>query len=121
VSNVDGFLSGFHGESGDFVADLKTEGESLTRGSAKMTAAARPLEAPLKQFSAASHDLSAFGALGSLLKATGEIQHGMTQLSGVVSALGAEYEAEGRAMKDVGTVFGQVDAMLAGSSGRTDP
>lgn len=99
------------------MADLRTEGESLTQGSTRMTAAARPLEAPLKQFTATSHDLSAFGALGSLLKATGEIEHGMTQLCAVVSALGAEYEAEGKAMKDVGTVFAQVDAMLAEASG----
>lgn len=62
----------------------------MSAGAGKMAHASDPLTGPLKDFRAASHDLSAFGALGSLLKATGQIREGMTQLSGIVASLGAD-------------------------------
>jgi hypothetical protein len=77
-----------------------------------MSRAADPLAKPLSDFKSASNDLSAFGALGSLLSATGQIREGMDQLTSIVSSLHGEWQAEGKAMGDVGTVLDQVDEML---------
>ena len=87
----------------------------MSTGAGKMAHASDPLTSPLKDFRAASHDLSAFGALGALLKATGQIREGMTQLSGIVVSLGEEYDAEGKAMQDVAKVFDEVDTALTHS------
>ena len=94
------------------MADLRTEGASLEAAASGMSRVSDPLTGPLREFTAASHDLSAFGALGSLLKATGEIKDGMTQLSSIVGSLGAEYDAEGVGLRDVAKVFAEVDAEL---------
>ncbi len=94
------------------MADLKTEADSLSKAAARMLHAADPSVHPLSEFKAASHDLSAFGALGSLLKATGEIRDEMHQLSDVVRALQDEWHAEGKAIGDVGKVLDEVDRLL---------
>ncbi len=78
-----------------------------------MSHASDPLTGPLREFTAASHDLSAFGVLGSLLKATGEIRDGMEKLSGIVGSLGAEYDAEATGLGDVAKVFDEIDTALA--------
>ncbi len=49
------------------MADLRTESASLESGSSKMKRAPDHLKQPLTGFRSASHDLSAFGKLGSLL------------------------------------------------------
>jgi hypothetical protein len=99
------------------VADLKAEGASLSAGGGKLSRAPDHLTGPLKDFTAAAGDLSAFGVLGSLLKATGEIRDGMHQLSGIVGALGGEWKAEGKALGDVGTVLEEVDVLLKDALG----
>ncbi|MBV9023204.1 MAG: hypothetical protein JO362_05275 [Streptomycetaceae bacterium] len=94
------------------MADLKTESASLSGGASKMSRASDPLAQPLSDFKGASNDLSAFGALGSLLSATGQIREGMDQLTLIVKALHGEWQAQGKAMEDVGKVLDQVDEML---------
>ncbi|MDI5969426.1 hypothetical protein POF50_008735 [Streptomyces sp. SL13] len=100
------------------MSDLKTEADSLNRAGIKLSYAADPLNHPLADFKSASHDLSAFGVLGSLLKATGEVREGMTELADVVTALHDEWQAEGKAMLDVGKVLDQVDRLLQESLAR---
>jgi hypothetical protein len=85
----------------------------LDAAASGMSHASDPLTGPLREFTAASQDLSAFGALGSLLKATGEIRDGMTQLSKIVGSLGAEYDAESTGLGDVAKVFDEVDVALS--------
>ncbi|MCQ4083998.1 hypothetical protein NGB36_26275 [Streptomyces sp. RB6PN25] len=94
------------------MADLKTESASLSSGSSKMSHASDPLVQPLGDFKNASNDLSAFGALGSLLSATGQIRDGMDQLTSIVTALHGEWQAEAKAIGDVGKVLDQVDEQL---------
>ena len=96
------------------MADLRTESASLESGSSKMKRAPDRLKQPLTDFRSASHDLSAFGKLGSLLGATGQIREGMSELSTIVQALDDEYGHQAQALQDVSDVFTKVDEMLTG-------
>ena len=100
------------------MADLKTEAASLDRAASRMSHVPCELHGPLGDFRSASHDLSAFGALGSLLKATGEIREGMTQLTSVVQALHDEWQDEAEGLGDVGKVLDEVDRLLEKSAGK---
>ena len=100
------------------MADLRTEADSLNRAGNKMSHVADPLPHPLAEFKAASSDLSAFGTLGSLLKATGQVREGMTELSALVQALHDEWRAQSKAINDVGRLLDEVDRLLQSALSR---
>ncbi len=68
---------------------------------------------PLQDFKAASHDLSALGALGSLLKATGEVRDGMKTLSELTKSLNDEWDDEAKLLGDVSDAFDLLDVLLS--------
>jgi hypothetical protein len=86
----------------------------MESGASKMRRAPDHLTQPLSAFRGASYDLSAFGALGSLLGATSQVQEGMDELSRIVQALSDEYGHEAKALRDVSRVFTEVDTLLGG-------
>jgi hypothetical protein len=63
------------------VSDLKKEAKSMTRAASGLRGTGHHTAKPLQQFEAASRDLDALGALGSLLGAKDEIEKGMTTLN----------------------------------------
>ncbi|SEF08633.1 hypothetical protein SAMN05216533_6083 [Streptomyces sp. Ag109_O5-10] len=71
---------------------------------------------PLQQFQAQSHDLSALGALGSLLSATGEIREGMTTLARLAKQLDEEWEAEAKLIGEVSDAFDLLDVLIAAAA-----
>lgn len=68
---------------------------------------------PLREFEAASHDLDALGALGSLLGAKSEIEEGMTILGKLGKQLDEEWEAEAKLIGEVSDAFDLLDVLLA--------
>ncbi|WP_203599100.1 hypothetical protein [Streptomyces sp. SID10853] len=71
---------------------------------------------PLQDFKAASHDLSALGALGSLLKATGDIREGMHTLSGLTASLHEEWGQEAKLLGEVSDAFDLLDVLLGAAA-----
>ncbi|MFG2541330.1 hypothetical protein ACGFOM_02775 [Streptomyces sp. NPDC048594] len=67
---------------------------------------------PLREFESASHDLSALGALGSLLGAKDDIEEGMTTLAKLTRQLDEEWETEAKFMGDVSDAFDLLEVLL---------
>lgn len=94
------------------MADLKVEAVSLRKSAGKLRRAPQHVTHPLKEFTAASKDLSAFGALGTLLGAKGDVQDGMNRISGLVEKLEQEWHQEAKGLKDVGKALDELDERL---------
>lgn len=71
---------------------------------------------PLQEFKAESHDLSALGALGSLLSATEEIREGMTTLAKLTTELEEEWEGEAKLIGEISDAFDLLDVLLAAAA-----
>ncbi|KPI15693.1 hypothetical protein OK074_2138 [Actinobacteria bacterium OK074] len=95
------------------VSDLKKEAASLLKAASGLRVVDHHTAKPLQDFQAASHDLSALGALGSLLSATDDIRDGMTTLTKLTHALGEEWQAEAKVMGEVSDAFDLLDVLLA--------
>ncbi|MET9734683.1 hypothetical protein ABZZ79_29810 [Streptomyces sp. NPDC006458] len=71
---------------------------------------------PLQEFKAASHDLDALGALGSLLGAKSEIEEGMTTLAKLAKELDEEWKAEAKLIGEISDAFDLLDVLLAAAA-----
>ncbi|MDQ0714052.1 hypothetical protein QFZ55_003504 [Streptomyces luteogriseus] len=95
------------------MSDLKKEATSLHRAASGLRRVGHHTAKPLQEFKAASHDLSALGALGSLLGAKDDIEEGMTTLAKLTHQLDEEWDAEAKLMGDVSDAFDLLDLLLA--------
>lgn len=100
------------------MSDLKKEAESLHTAATGLRGTGHHTAKPLQEFKAASHDLSALGALGSLLGAKGEIEKGMNTLAKLTQDLHEEWEAEAKFMGEVSDAFDLLDILLAAAAGK---
>ncbi|MET8011466.1 hypothetical protein ABZU86_10345 [Streptomyces sp. NPDC005271] len=101
------------------MSDLKKEAESLGTASSALRKVSHHTAKPLQDFKAASHDLSALGALGPLLSATEDIHDGMHTLAKLTHALDREWRAEAKLMGVVSDAFDLLDVLLAaGAQGK---
>jgi hypothetical protein len=94
------------------MSDLKKEATSLHKVASGLRKVGDHTARPLQEFQVASHDLSALGALGSLLGAKSEIEEGMTTLAKLTRQLDEEWEAEAQLMGEVSDVFDLLDVLL---------
>ncbi|MFF3762660.1 hypothetical protein ACFYYR_00975 [Streptomyces sp. NPDC001922] len=98
------------------MSDLKKEAESLDKASSALRRVTHHTAKPLHSFREASHDLSAFGALGSLMSATDDIRDGMHKLAKLTHALEEEWHAEAKVMRDVSHAFDLLDGLIAAAA-----
>jgi hypothetical protein len=98
------------------VSDLKKEAESLSKAASALRKVPDHTTKPLHDFTAASHDLSALGALGSLLSATDDIRDGMETLTKVTKALDEEWQAEATLMGEISDAFDLLDILIAAAA-----
>ncbi|MFF1294139.1 MULTISPECIES: hypothetical protein [unclassified Streptomyces] len=98
------------------MSDLKKEATSLHKAATGLRALGHHTAKPLQEFKAESHDLSALGALGSLLSATEEIREGMTTLAKLTRGLEEEWESEATFVGDVSDAFTLLDILLAAAA-----
>ncbi|MFD4604110.1 hypothetical protein ACFWPQ_39610 [Streptomyces sp. NPDC058464] len=91
------------------MSDLKKEAVSLHAAASGMRALGHHTAKPF----AAAHDLSALGALGSLLGAKGQVQEGMTTLAKLTAQLDGEWQAEAKLMGEVSDAFDLLDVLLS--------
>ncbi|MEV0642010.1 hypothetical protein AB0I77_45225 [Streptomyces sp. NPDC050619] len=98
------------------MSDLKKEAASLHKAASGLRTLGHHTAKPLQEFKAASHDLDALGALGSLLGAKSEIQEGMTTLAKLAKALDEEWGAEAKLMGEVSDAFDLLDVLLAAAA-----
>lgn len=107
-----------HGESAGLgevsMSDLKKDAESIRTGAKALRRVTHHTARPLQAFSEQGHDLSALGALGSLLSAKDDIAEGMDTLSRLTRDLNEEWEDEAKAMTDISDAFDRLDALLEG-------
>ncbi|MEV8597121.1 hypothetical protein [Streptomyces sp. NPDC052012] len=99
------------------MSDLSKEAASLHKAASGLRKVGLHTAKPLQEFKAASHDLSALGALGSLLGAKDEIQEGMTTLAKLTKELDEEWEAEAKLIGEVSDAFDLLDILLAAQVG----
>ncbi|MER6335818.1 MULTISPECIES: hypothetical protein [Streptomyces] len=71
---------------------------------------------PLQEFESASQDLSALGALGSLLGAKDDIEEGMTTLAKLTKQLDDEWETEAKFLGDVCDAFDLLEVLLTAAA-----
>ncbi|MEW2120453.1 hypothetical protein AB0945_35860 [Streptomyces sp. NPDC005474] len=95
------------------MSDLKKEATSMHKAASGLRTVGQHTAKPLQDFTAASCDLGALGALGSLLGAKGEIEKGMTTLSKLTRQLEEEWEAQAKLIGDVSDAFDLLDLLLA--------
>ncbi|MFJ2610218.1 hypothetical protein ACIQOU_29850 [Streptomyces sp. NPDC091279] len=101
------------------MSDLKKEAESLHKAASALGKAGQHTMKPLHDFKEASHDLSALGALGSLIGVADKIRDGMTTLAKVTHALDEEWQAEAKLMGDVSDAFDLLDLLLSAAAKAT--
>jgi hypothetical protein len=98
------------------VSDLTKDAASLHKAARGLRAVGHHTAKPLQAFKAESHDLSALGALGSLLSATEEIREGMTTLAKLTRDLEEEWETEAKFIGDVSDAFDLLDILLTAAA-----
>ncbi|WP_037958624.1 hypothetical protein [Streptomyces violens] len=96
------------------MSDLKKDTESIRTGAKALGRVTHHTARPLQAFSGQAQDLSALGALGSLLGAKDDIAEGMDTLARLTRELNEEWEDEAKAMTDVSDAFDLLDALLEG-------
>ncbi|WP_328412237.1 hypothetical protein OG542_18470 [Streptomyces violaceus] len=95
------------------MSDLKKEATSLHKAASGLRKVGNHTAKPLQEFQSASTDLSALGALGSLLGAKSDIEEGMTTLAKLTRRLDEEWEAEAKLIGEVSDAFDLLDVLLA--------
>ncbi|MFJ1972168.1 hypothetical protein ACIO93_26200 [Streptomyces sp. NPDC087903] len=98
------------------MSDLSKEAASLHKAASGLRGVGHHTAKPLQEFKAESHDLSALGALGSLLSATEEIREGMTTLAKLTGQLEEEWEAEATLIGEISDAFDLLDVLLAAAA-----
>ncbi|MFG3246830.1 hypothetical protein [Streptomyces sp. NPDC048187] len=98
------------------MADLAKEAASLHKAASGLRTVRQHTAKPLQEFESASHDLSALGALGSLLGAKGDIEEGMTTLVKLAKQLDEEWETEAKFMGDVSDAFDLLEVLLTAAA-----
>ncbi|GHA56900.1 hypothetical protein GCM10010330_05610 [Streptomyces tendae] len=98
------------------MADLAKEAASLHKAASGLRAVGHHTAKPLQEFESASHDLSALGALGSLLGAKGDIEEGMTTLAKLTKQLDEEWETEAKFLGDVCDAFDLLEVLLTAAA-----
>ncbi|MEU5689938.1 hypothetical protein DEJ48_38990 [Streptomyces venezuelae] len=98
------------------MSDLKKDAEALHKAASALGKAEDHTRKPLHDFKAASHDLSAFGVLGSLMSAKDDIQDGMDTIANLTKHLHKEWEAEAKFMDDVSDAFDLLDVLLTAAA-----
>ncbi|MFE9704463.1 hypothetical protein [Streptomyces sp. NPDC005930] len=98
------------------MADLAKEAASLHKAASGLRGVSRYTAKPLQEFESASHDLSALGALGSLLGAKDDIKEGMTTLVKLTKQLDEEWETEAKFMGDVSDAFDLLEVLLTAAA-----
>ncbi|MEU6481417.1 hypothetical protein ABZ858_32010 [Streptomyces sp. NPDC047017] len=95
------------------MSDLKKEAVSMHRAATGLRGVEHHTAQPLREFRAASHDLGALGALGSLTHAKSQVREGMDTLVKLTGQLGEEWAAQATFMGDVSAAFDLLDLLLA--------
>ncbi|WP_371790227.1 hypothetical protein OG285_04555 [Streptomyces sp. NBC_01471] len=98
------------------MSDLKKEAVSLHRAASALGNVERHTTKPLHDFKEASHDLSALGALGSLIGAADKIRDGMETLAKITHAVDEEWQAEVKLLGDVSDAFDLLDILLSAAA-----
>ncbi|MEV5102961.1 hypothetical protein ACFQ7G_23900 [Streptomyces massasporeus] len=98
------------------MADLGKEAASMHKAASGLRKVGHHTTKPLQEFTAASHDLDALGALGSLLGAKSEIEEGMTTLAKLTRQLDEEWEAEAKLIGEISDALDLLDLLLAAAA-----
>ncbi|MEU3238204.1 hypothetical protein ACFYNH_34885 [Streptomyces anthocyanicus] len=98
------------------MADLAKEAASLYKAASGLRVVGHHTAKPLQEFESASQDLSALGALGSLLGAKDDIEEGMTTLVKLTKQLDEEWETEAKFMGDVSDAFDLLEVLLTAAA-----
>ncbi|GAA0477120.1 hypothetical protein [Streptomyces olivaceiscleroticus] len=96
------------------MSDLKKDAESIRTGAQALRRVTHHTHRPLQAFSEQAHDLSALGALGSLLGAKDDIAEAMGTLGRLTRELNEEWREQAKAMTEISDAFDQLDALLGG-------
>ncbi|GAA0491363.1 hypothetical protein [Streptomyces olivaceiscleroticus] len=99
------------------MSDLKKDAESIRTGAEALGRVTHHTSRPLQAFKEQAQDLSALGALGSLLGAKDDIAEGMATLARLTRELNEEWEDEAKAMNTISDAFDLLDALLGGQGG----
>ncbi|MEV8014849.1 hypothetical protein AB0O76_00495 [Streptomyces sp. NPDC086554] len=94
------------------MSDLGKDSESIAKAAPLLRKAPHHIAKPLSDFKAASHDLSALGALGALMSATDDVREGMDTLSKLAKDLVGEWHGEAKLMTDLSEAFDVLDLMI---------
>ncbi|MEV8016800.1 hypothetical protein AB0O76_10720 [Streptomyces sp. NPDC086554] len=94
------------------MGDLGKDSESIAKAAPLLRRAPHHIAKPLHDFKAASHDLSALGALGALMSATDDVREGMETLSELAKDLVGEWHDEAKLMTDLSEAFDVLDLMI---------
>ncbi|GAA2237530.1 hypothetical protein [Streptomyces indiaensis] len=95
------------------MSSLRKEAASLHKAASGLRGIGHHTAKPLQEFKTASHDLSALGALGSLLSAKDDIHEGMTTLAKLTKQLDEEWAAEAKLIGEISDAFDLLDILLA--------
>ncbi|EST29934.1 hypothetical protein [Streptomyces roseochromogenus] len=95
------------------MSDLKKEADSLHKAASALGKVGQHTTKPVHDFKEAAHDLSALGALGSLLGVKNDIRDGMNTLAKVTAGLNEEWRDETSFMGEVSATFDLLDLLLA--------
>ncbi|MEU5141800.1 hypothetical protein [Streptomyces sp. NPDC021139] len=98
------------------MADLAKEAASLHKAASGLRAVGQHTAKPLQEFESASQDLSALGALGSLIGAKDDIEEGMTTLVKLTKQLDEEWETEAKFLGDVSDAFDLLEVLLTAAA-----
>ncbi|MEH0418340.1 hypothetical protein [Streptomyces sp. B21-083] len=98
------------------MSDLAKDAASLHKAASELRHLHHHTTKPLQEFKAASHDLSAFGALGSLLSATDDIRDGMETIAKVTQGLADEWNDEAKLIGEISDAFDLLDILLAAAA-----
>ncbi|MER5971130.1 hypothetical protein ABT112_15570 [Streptomyces sp. NPDC002055] len=98
------------------MSDLKKDAEALHKAASALAKVDHHTHKPLHDFKAASHDLSAFGVLGSLMSAKDDIQDGMDTITRLTKNLHKEWEAEAKLIDDISDAFDLLDVLLTAAA-----
>ncbi|OON81391.1 hypothetical protein [Streptomyces tsukubensis] len=98
------------------MSDLKKDAESLHKAATALGKVEHHTRKPLHAFRAASHDLSAFGALGALMGAKDDIEEGMDTIAKFTRNLHKEWASEATFMGDVSDAFDLLDILLSAAA-----
>ncbi|MFF1381809.1 hypothetical protein [Streptomyces sp. NPDC058308] len=94
------------------MGDLGKDSESIAKAAPLLRKSPHHIAKPLQDFKAASHDLSALGALGALMSATDDVREGMEELAQAAEQLSGAWRDEAKLMTDLSEAFDLLDLLL---------